>query len=1007
MKRTIQILILSITALLFVHCSNNSGYRNLAKNQTLVASSENTHYPATNAVDGHITRMSKWMTSAESQPPHTLDINFKKYCRIDKVVVHSGILEDEKTDVESVQASGFFAVKHFIIQYWDDSNWTDIPSCEITENRSSSAEVIFPKPVVTFKIRIVAMDGEALNVMEVEVFGEEVKGMPEAPLNEEVEQEITSRIPKGSLQKAKIVVNNNVIGKSFRYVGYNQAYYLPNSNISAWLEYAQVNSLRLWTSLTSYVPTDLVEIDSSLTQLKDFENRKARLRQSPEDNDYIQWEALNSRLSVDNFEGSNSMNLKYALNECQRLEITPLLQVNDRRFYDNWWHKWQQWQRFYALAYYAAKEGDVSLFAIQNEPNHRHSGPMEIETWLRGMRIASDAIRCAIADVNAKYDKSLVPQFVGPVTAGTNIDWWEEVIKNIRIDYRGEITNYDLIDVFSTHSYNSPAAGYSSRVNSIRKIIKENHPEGNEIPIVFTETGRWMNSYLIDKKETMDSPSLFTEWAGMYTNNMKNECYGMWAFKLASNTSSSYTRGIKSGHHAIWQGQRLVEDAWHNVAEQAQVNSTSTILQGELDDVTDGCVNDSSTCVFEPTVATKYLEIKLAKKEEIGSALIYTGSSYGVFTGPDRVKNFKLQYLSGDEWIDIKGAAEKNCKYVQVLLKFEKAVIAQQFRLVVEDQTEVKIREVKLYRANEGYEKAKTSYDISGVHRTGEVVRLFAKGFKNQRNLLATEVSAKHKGLDVACSYDEISGNYYVWLVQRAPFSYDFSIDLSSLKLPIGNPVFAETVGPDYYGEVSEITTLDDNLHCSIHLPAQSVVLLTIPAQELNHKSSLGSSSQVSVAGDDKKGVRKTLNIALDASSKAKNKLAYIHFDFPEGNSDVALLNVNGYVDSGDKTMQLHVYAYYTNKQIPDYLSWDKAPYLNKEEALIEKLGKDIFIVGQLSFDKTAKDHQLDISKFINKSKKGMTFILVRETRQMGDYADKGRTVILDSNKSQVLLFNK
>ena len=83
---------------------------------------------------------------------------------------------------------------------------------------------------------------------------------------------------------------------------------------------------------------------------------------------------------------------------------------------------------------------------------------------------------------------------------------------------------------------------------------QENHPAGQALPIVYTEIGRWMNAYLIDKEETMDSPSLFTEWAGIYANNMKNGGYGMWAFKFANTASGPYPRGIKSGHHLYLAG---------------------------------------------------------------------------------------------------------------------------------------------------------------------------------------------------------------------------------------------------------------------------------------------------------------------------------------------------------------------------------------------------------------------------------------------------------------------
>ena len=181
---------------------------------------------------------------------------------------------------------------------------------------------------------------------------------------------------------------------------------------------------------------------------------------------------------------------------------------------------------------------------MHNEPNHRHAGPMKITQYVDAMKIVSDAVYCAVQDVNRLYGKCLKSRFVSPVTAGSNANWWAEVVKNLRIDYRGLPSDRDLLDIFSTHSYNLPAAGYASKVSDIRKIIVENHPMKQSLPIVYTETGRWMNAYLIDKEETMDSPSLFTEWAGEYANNTLNQGYGMWAFKFANTTSGTYPRGI-------------------------------------------------------------------------------------------------------------------------------------------------------------------------------------------------------------------------------------------------------------------------------------------------------------------------------------------------------------------------------------------------------------------------------------------------------------------------------
>jgi hypothetical protein len=332
---------------------------------------------------------------------------------------------------------------------------------------------------------------------------------------------------------------------------------------------------------------------------------------------------------------------------------------------------------------------------------------------------------------------------------------------------------------------------------------------------------------------------------------MLNGGYGMWAFKFASNVSSSYPAGIKSGHHFTWNGRRLVEDAWENLALGKPVKTSFHPDGDEKEFVTDGNLEDQSTFIFNPDVNEKWIEIDLLKEEKIGSALVYTGSAYGIFTGPDRLKNFKLQYKNENTWTDIPGATVSAWKYVQVLLEFDEPAQSRYFRMVALDEDTVKVREIKLFRNGQGPETAKESYDISGIHRTGEVVRLFAKGFKNRRDLLQTETSVNHPGLDACTSYDAETGNYHIWLVQRSPLDYKFKFDLSALGLPAGLPVVAEAVGPDNFGEVAEASEINSNDTFEINLPAQTVMLITIPSAGNIKKMSVFPDAVFTVSGDN------------------------------------------------------------------------------------------------------------------------------------------------------------
>lgn len=973
---------------------------NVALHKPVTATSENKNYPAKNAVDGVVTRQSKWM-SANGKAPHILEIDLQKYCVISQINVYSGIPDNEKTADEKIQAAGFFSAKNFKLQYWDDANWTNFPNAEVLENRQTMASFKFSPSVTTFKIRFVCDDGEPINVMEIEALGAEAKNMPAPP---SLASDIKKSTGVATDQNLNIKVSKETVGKSLKYVGYNQGYYFPGSNVSGWLEYSGVNSVRVWATMNAFVPEKDVQVDAALNNVDEFDKRKAELRANPEHNRFIQWDALNPLYLRMDSSSTNAMVFDYALSELKRLHIDPVLQMNNTDFHDTWSNKWKQWQRYYALAYHAAKQGDVSMFAMQNEPNHVNSGPMKLSQWIGGMQIVSDAIHCAVEDVNKQYHRNLKGRFVGPVTAGQNTDWWAAVSKAIRTDYHGKTIDHDLIDIFSTHSYNSPAAGYVTRVNNIRKVITDNHPEGKALPIVFTEIGRWMNAYLIDKEETMDSPSLFTEWAGIYANNMKNNGYGMWAFKFANTTSSTYPQGIKSGHHLTWHGKRIVEDAYHNLALNKPVKASSDNAQWSAKTIVDGVKTDQSMWRSDSSAAQKWLEIDLGKAETLGSAVIYTGSSVGVFTGTDRVKNFKLQYQDGSEWKDIPGTAQKNCRYVQLFLTFKQPVTASKVRWISNDPGILKVREIKLFAANDG-PSDKMDFNVSGIQRTGEVVRLFAQGFKNEMPLMKTQSSVTDGGLDTYTSYNAAQKTYYMWLVQRGLFSYHTKIDLSALGLPAGTTAIAQSVSDSLYGGVSGIYQSGADKTISLTLKPQSVTLLTIPTGVAPVRA-VAATADASVAGGANASKNyakaKTLNVALNAAEPDKNQVAYIDFSangLPS--SKRVVLKVNGSVTDTKGIFRLHVYAIPGKGLNAQTLTWKNAPLLDAKEALIHHVGQQAYVAGELAFDSKMSAHELDVTDLIKKhATDHITFVFVRETRELGDDSDKGRIVKIASMES-------
>ncbi|MDQ8005885.1 MAG: discoidin domain-containing protein [Pedobacter sp.] len=972
--------------LLFCVYQGFAQLNNAALQKQVMVSSEDKANLASYAVDGNLNTI--WKSAKDAKTPHFIEIDLHKYHKVISVMVT--VLKGEE-----LQNS-----KDLKLQYWDDANWTDLSLQPTIDGPKSRLIYKIAPELTTFMVRINSNSAKGIAIRDIAVMGNLIENQPLPTVSTDI------NLLDTTTRHLKIKVTNQVVGKSMKYVGYNMGYYMPGGNVSSWVEYSQVNAFRVWANLGDYVPVNALKTATDVATLASFEQQKTLLRKNPEGNQFINWEMLNKKFFETPAGGNNAMNLQYVFTELGKMKIDIVLQASEKDFKDTWQDKWQKWQRYYALAYHAAKHGNVEMYAIQNEPNHKHSGPMKLDTYMIGVQIASDAVRCALEDVNKRYNKKLKSRFVAPVTAGNNTDWWAYVVKNIRKGYDGKELDYDLFDIFSTHSYNQPASGYATRVNDIRKVIEENHPLKKPLPIVFTEIGRWMNSILIDKYETYDSPSVFTEWAGIYANNMKNDAYGMWAFKFANTANTTLPEGIKSGHHLTWTGKRIVEDLYKNIALNAKVKASSANSTAAL--VTDGSKEDTSAWVSDSLSKQQWLEVDLGKNYNIASAIVYTGSSYGVFTGPDRVKNYVLQYQENNVWKDIQGTSIKDGKHVRFFLQFKKPILASKIRLVSTDPGKLRVREIKLFEETDGPAKEITGdYNVGGVHRVGEVVRLFAKGFKDERNLYQTQVDKLEARLDTYTSYDEKSGNYYMWLVQRGSFNYNFEIDVTALQIAAGTPITTEVVSEHYYGEVKDLTSLDASRKIKLTLPAQSVMLVTIPSAKILRQQMLVPIADATVSGGKNSAVNygsdKELKISLDAQNPEYNKVSYLKFDVSKidlSKSQKIILSVNG-KSSADAIFRFHVYALPDISWEEDKINWKNAPLLDKREALITKVAEKAFVAGELAFSGIAANHYLDVTDVLKKHPgKTITFALVRESREMGDEVDKGKVVTIQSKET-------
>src|SRR5690606_27271001 len=147
----------------------------------------------------------------------------------------------------------------------------------------------------------------------------------------------------------------------------------------------------------------------------------------------------------------------------------------------------------YAHAYYLAKNFGVRRFSFCNEPDVPRVAEQfpTIPDYIRALRFATDAIRCAVEDAGRAIGqpaRAIVHAPVitrsamtsnhsghpedGPYAGEQNIElnlattgyygndtrddeigWGRAALESLRIDYRGEEVDYAIFDVWDTHSY--------------------------------------------------------------------------------------------------------------------------------------------------------------------------------------------------------------------------------------------------------------------------------------------------------------------------------------------------------------------------------------------------------------------------------------------------------------------------------------------------------------------------------------------------------------------------
>ncbi|MGH7980901.1 MAG: hypothetical protein ACREE6_16110, partial [Limisphaerales bacterium] len=296
---------------------------------------------------------------------------------------------------------------------------------------------------------------------------------------------------------ATLTMETNILGPTPEVIGYDSGHFDTNSNTRDWWRYSGVTGARLFISPTQIEPKDeLPPWGDGVTNETSFEERKALARSDPWNTNYFNWPYVTNRYMTYLLSGSDRIVVDYACSQWKQLGVQVLVQstATASKFtnMDNWADKWELWHFYYEQALYLGLQYGVERYQMYNEPN---AVSPALSDFMARLQTASDAIQCAIADLDAMYGMSLTAKMYAPVTAGSATSTWpswgEEVVTNRHVNYLGETNpDFDVIQEYDYHQYGgSPPnpSSFGSGLASLEGDLKGAMSPESPFPVSISE----------------------------------------------------------------------------------------------------------------------------------------------------------------------------------------------------------------------------------------------------------------------------------------------------------------------------------------------------------------------------------------------------------------------------------------------------------------------------------------------------------------------------------------
>ena len=363
---------------------------------------------------------------------------------------------------------------------------------------------------------------------------------------------------------ATLTVQTNQLGATPELLGYNSGHFFPGSNTRDWWRYAGVNGARVFMSPAEVeFSDDLAPVGDGVTTEAGFLSRKAALRADPLNTSYINWPYFLNRYENNDLYPINHIRINYTLGELHALGVRICAQItaseNRLPIIDagDWGGKWELWQHYYAQAFYLGREFDVERYQMFNEPNHSNANGLTQANYLMRLQLVSDAVQSALADVNTIYGKSLAPNLLAPVTAGSAESsytggWGELVVDNRHVDFLGQTDpNFWLVNTYDYHQYNSTPSSFGSSLSNLNGFLDADMAPEPRFPTAISEFNVHTGATFDGLTETLDDPVKYSRFGAIVVNLMENECNEFYAFKFSQTAYTGNYPVAKNAMHYV------------------------------------------------------------------------------------------------------------------------------------------------------------------------------------------------------------------------------------------------------------------------------------------------------------------------------------------------------------------------------------------------------------------------------------------------------------------------